>query len=203
VTISVSHLSKHFQVYQKEPGVVGSLKSLILRKYETVKAVSDISFKINEGELIGFIGPNGAGKTTTLKCLSGLLYPTNGKISVLGFNPYDRKIEFLKKIALVMGQKNQLWWDLPPIDTFLLNKEIYGIENEKYNIVFEELTKLLDAKDILKVPVKKLSLGQRMKMELMASIIHSPKVLFLDEPTIGLDVLMQKKLREFWLRPLV
>ncbi|OGH13941.1 MAG: ABC transporter [Candidatus Levybacteria bacterium RIFCSPLOWO2_02_FULL_37_10] len=197
MTISVSHLSKHFQVHQKEPGVIGSLKSLVLRKYETVKAVSDISFKINEGELIGFIGPNGAGKTTTLKCLSGLLYPTNGKISVLGFNPYDRKIEFLKKIALVMGQKNQLWWDLPPIDTFLLNKEIYGIENEKYNIVFEELTKLLDAKDILKVPVKKLSLGQRMKMELMASIIHSPKVLFLDEPTIGLDVLMQKKLREF------
>ena len=195
--ISVSHLSKHFQVYQKEPGVIGSLKSLVLRKYETVKAVSDISFKINEGELIGFIGPNGAGKTTTLKCLSGLLYPTSGEISVLGFNPYSRKPEFLRQIALVMGQKNQLWWDLPPIDTFLLNKEIYGIENEKYNIVFEELTSLLDAKDILKVPVKKLSLGQRMKMELMASIIHSPKVLFLDEPIIGLDVLMQKKLREF------
>lgn len=197
MTISVSHLSKHFQVYQKEPGIVGSLKSLVLRKYETVKAVSDISFKINEGELIGFIGPNGAGKTTTLKCLSGLLYPTSGEISVLGFNPYSRKPEFLRQIALVMGQKNQLWWDLPPIDTFLLNKEIYGIENEKYNIVFEELTSLLDAKDILKVPVKKLSLGQRMKMELMASIIHSPRVLFLDEPTIGLDVLMQKKLREF------
>jgi len=176
---------------------MGSLKSLVSRKYETVKAVDNISFKINEGELVGFIGPNGAGKTTTLKCLSGLLYPTLGEISVLGFNPYSRKPEFLKQIALVMGQKNQLWWDLPPIDTFLLNKEIYGIENEKYNIVFEELTSLLDVKDILKVPVKKLSLGQRMKMELMASIIHTPKVLFLDEPTIGLDVLMQKKLREF------
>lgn len=195
--ISVSHLSKHFQVHQKEPGLLGSVKSLISRKYETKKAIDDISFKINEGELVGFIGPNGAGKTTTLKCLSGLLYPTSGKISVLDFNPYNRKPEFLKQIALVMGQKNQLWWDLPAIDTFILNKEIYGIPNDQYAAVLEELTKLMDAKDIIKVPVKKLSLGQRMKMELMASLIHSPKVLFLDEPTIGLDTLMQRKLREF------
>lgn len=197
MTISVSHLSKHFQVHQKEPGLLGSIKSLFKRKYETKKAVDDITFQINEGELIGFIGPNGAGKTTTLKCLSGLLYPTTGKTSVLGFNPYDRKPEFLKQIALVMGQKNQLWWDLPAIDTFLLNKEIYEIPDDKYSAVLEELSELLDAKDILKVPVKKLSLGQRMKMELMASLIHSPRVLFLDEPTIGLDTLMQKNLREF------
>ncbi|MEK7186379.1 MAG: ABC transporter ATP-binding protein [Patescibacteria group bacterium] len=195
--ISVSHLSKNFQVHQKDPGLVGSVKSLFARKYETVKAVDDISFNIEEGELIGFIGPNGAGKTTTLKCLSGLLYPTSGKISVMDFNPYNRKPEFLRQISLVMGQKNQLWWDLPATDTFLLNKEIYGVEDKKYNEIVGELTKLLDVKDILKIPVKKLSLGQRMKMELMASLIHNPKVLFLDEPTIGLDVLMQKKLREF------
>ena len=197
MTISVDHLSKHFQVHQKEPGLTGSIKSLFSRKYETKKAIDDISFKINEGELIGFIGPNGAGKTTTLKCLSGLLYPTSGKVSVLDYNPYNRKAEFLKQISLVMGQKNQLWWDLPALDTFILNKEIYGIPDERYNKVLEELTKLMDAKDIIKVPVKKLSLGQRMKMELMASLIHSPKVLFLDEPTIGLDTLAQKSLREF------
>lgn len=197
MVISVSHLSKHFQVAQKEPGLAGSVKSLFLRKYETKKAIDDVSFKINEGELIGFIGPNGAGKTTTLKCLSGLLYPTKGDISVLGFNPYDRKSKFLKQISLVMGQKNQLWWDLPAIDTFILNKEIFGVSDEKYNTVLKDLTNLMDAGDILKVPVKKLSLGQRMKMELMASLIHSPKVLFLDEPTIGLDTLMQRNLREF------
>lgn len=195
--ISVKHLSKHFEVAQKEPGFVGSIKSLISRKYETKKAVDDISFEINEGELVGFIGPNGAGKTTTLKCLSGLLYPSFGKISVLNFTPYSRKTDFLTQIALVMGQKNQLWWDLPALDTFLLNKEIYNVSDEKFNTVIEDLSKLLDAKDILKVPVKKLSLGQRMKMEIMASLIHSPKVLFLDEPTIGLDTLMQKNLREF------
>lgn len=195
--ISVSHLSKHFQVFEKEPGLTGSIKSLFSRKYETKKAIDDISFEIKEGELIGFIGPNGAGKTTTLKCLSGLLYPTRGKISILGFNPYDRKPEFLKKIAFVMGQKNQLWWDLPAIDTFLLNKEIYEVDDEKYKTVIGELTKLLEVEDIINLPVKKLSLGQRMRMEIMASLIHSPQILFLDEPTIGLDVLMQKKLREF------
>ncbi|MBI2031396.1 MAG: ATP-binding cassette domain-containing protein [Candidatus Levybacteria bacterium] len=195
--ISISHLSRYYQVHQKEPGMIGSLKSLFVRKYENVKAVDDISFEINEGELVGFIGPNGAGKTTTLKCLSGLLYPTKGEISVLGFDPYQRNPKLLRQIALVMGQKNQLWWDLPAVDTFILNKEIYGISDEKYNTVLRDLSSLLEVKEILKVPVKKLSLGQRMKLELMASIIHSPKVLFLDEPTIGLDVLMQKKLREF------
>ena len=177
--------------------MAGSVRSLFTRKYEDVKAVDDISFEINEGELVGFIGPNGAGKTTTLKCLSGLLYPASGKVSVLGFNPYERKKEFLKQLALVMGQKNQLVWDLPAIDTFNLNKEIYEVEGEKYQKVINELSSLLDVKGLLKVPVKRLSLGERMKMELISSLIHSPKVLFLDEPTIGLDVLMQKKLREF------
>lgn len=195
--ISVDHLSKHYKAYQKEPGFLGSLRSLVSRKYQTVKAVEDISFRIEEGELIGFIGPNGAGKTTTLKTLSGLLYPTHGKVSVLGYTPFERKKQFLKQIALVMGQKNQLWWDLPPIETFLLNKEIYEVPQKQFDETLHDLTVLLDIKDILKIQVRKLSLGQRMKCELAAALLHSPKVLFLDEPTIGLDVVMQKKLREF------
>lgn len=197
MVISVSHLTKHYEVHKKEPGFVGSVRSLFARTYETVKAVDDISFTIGEGELVGFIGPNGAGKTTTLKCLSGLLYPTRGTVTVLGFTPFERKTDYLKRIALVMGQKNQLWWDLPAIETFLLNKEIYEIPDEQYNKTLEELTGLLEVEDILTVPVRKLSLGQRMKMELIAALIHSPRVLFLDEPTIGLDVVMQKKMRDF------
>jgi ABC-2 type transport system ATP-binding protein len=197
MVISVSHLEKHYQIHQKEPGFWGSVASLVSRKYETVKAVNDISFEIAEGELVGFIGPNGAGKTTTLKCLSGLLYPTHGKVDVLGFTPFERKSAYLKKIALVMGQKNQLWWDLPPIETFLLNKEIYEISDEQYKKTLGELVELLDVSALLKVQVRKLSLGERMKMELIAALIHSPKVLFLDEPTIGLDVVMQKKMRDF------
>ena len=190
-------MSKYYQAYQKAPGFLGSVRSLISRKYTTVKAVDGISFEIDTGELVGFIGPNGAGKTTTLKCLSGLLYPTNGKISVLGFTPFERKKEFLKQISFVMGQKNQLWWELPALDTLLLNKEIYDVPNNKFDEVIKELSKLLEVEDLLKIQVKKLSLGQRMKCELIASLIHFPKVLFLDEPTIGLDVVMQKKLREF------
>lgn len=197
MVISVSHLSKHYQIHKKEPGFVGSIKSVFARKYETVKAVEDISFTIDEGELVGFIGPNGAGKTTTLKCLSGLLYPDSGQINILGFTPFDRKTAFLKQIALVMGQKNQLWWDLPVMESLMLNKEIYEIEGRKFREIVGELSKLLDVRDLLNVQVKKLSLGQRMKCELIAALIHSPKVLFLDEPTIGLDVVMQAKLREF------
>lgn len=159
--------------------------------------MDDISFDIEEGELIGFIGPNGAGKTTTLKCLSGLLYPTDGIVSVLGFTPFERKTKFLKQIALVMGQKNQLWWDLPAIDSFSLNKEIYEIPQKQFTETVGELARLLDVEKQLKVQVRKLSLGQRMKMELIAALLHSPRVLFLDEPTIGLDVVMQQNLREF------
>lgn len=197
MVISISHLKKYYQIHKKEPGFIGSLRSLVARKYETVKAVDDISFAIDEGELVGFIGPNGAGKTTTLKCLSGLLYPTSGKISVLGFTPYERKAAYLKQIALVMGQKNQLWWDLPAIETFLLNKEIYEIPEDQYRKQLTELVGLLEVEDLLKVQVRKLSLGERMKMELIAALIHNPRVLFLDEPTIGLDVVMQKKMRDF------
>lgn len=195
--IQVKNLKKHYRVHEKEPGFLGSLKSLVSRKYKTVKAVDDISFTIDEGELVGFIGPNGAGKTTTLKCLSGLLYPTSGKVSVLGYNPWDRKPELQKQFALVMGQKNQLWWDLPALESFVLNKEIYEVPDKKYKETLADLTRLLDVKDILKVQVRKLSLGQRMKCELIAALLHSPKILFLDEPTIGLDVVMQKKMRDF------
>lgn len=190
-------MRKFYSVYQREPGLSGSLKSLVKRKYKTVEAVNDISFNIGKGELVGFIGPNGAGKTTTLKCLTGLLYPNSGKVEVSGFIPFERKQQFLKSISLVMGQKNQLWWDLPAMDTFLLNKEIYEIPDEQFKKTLGNLTDLLSVSGLLKTQVKKLSLGQRMKMELIAALIHSPKVLFLDEPTIGLDVVMQKIIRDF------
>lgn len=175
----------------------GSIKSLFHRKYYDVKAVDDVSLEINEGELVGFIGPNGAGKTTTLKTLSGLLYPTKGEVSVLGYTPWKRQAEFQKQFALVMGQKNQLWWDLPAIESFILNKEIYEVADDRYQQTLADLTDILEVKDLLKVQVRKLSLGERMKMELIAALIHSPKVLFLDEPTIGLDVVAQKKMRDF------
>ena len=195
--IEVKVLKKYYQVHEKEPGLLGSFKSLFARKYYDVKAVDDISFNINEGELVGFIGPNGAGKTTTLKVLSGLLYPTGGAVSVLGYDPYKRQAVFQKQFSLVMGQKNQLWWDLPPLETFILNKEIYEVPDEQYGKTLNELVEMLEVKEVLKIQVRKLSLGQRMKCELIAALIHSPKVLFLDEPTIGLDVVMQKKTRDF------
>ncbi len=195
--VEVKNLKKYYKVHQKEEGVAGSLKALFSRKYTDVKAVDDITFSLHEGELVGFIGPNGAGKTTTLKCLSGLLYPSDGEVTVLGYKPFDRKTNFLKQISIIMGQKNQLWWDLPAIETFNLNKEIYEVPTKQYQETLSELTDMLEVKNLLKVQVRKLSLGERMKMELIAGVIHSPKVLFLDEPTIGLDVIMQKKLRQF------
>lgn len=176
---------------------MGSVASFFRPSSETVAAIDDISFMIDEGELVGFIGPNGAGKTTTLKCLSGLLYPSSGKITVLGYTPFDRKQAYLQRISLVMGQKNQLWWDLPAQESFLLNKEIYGIPDDAYKQNLGELVDLLEVEEMIKVPVRKLSLGERMKMEVIAALIHAPEVLFLDEPTIGLDVVMQKKMRDF------
>lgn len=197
VAIQVKNLIKYYQIHQKEPGLLGSVRSLFVRRYENVRAVDDISFQIGDGELVGFIGPNGAGKTTTLKVLSGLLYPTGGAVSVLGFTPWERKAEYLKQMSLVMGQKNQLWWDLPALETFILNREIYEVPKDRFNQTLDELVDLLEVKDVLKVQVRKLSLGQRMKCELIAALLHRPKVLFLDEPTIGLDVVMQKKVRDF------
>ncbi|HBC73052.1 MAG: ABC transporter related protein [Candidatus Amesbacteria bacterium GW2011_GWB1_47_19] len=195
--IEVHNLKKYYKVHQKEPGLAGSIKSLFSRKYYDAKAVDGVSFEIDAGELVGFIGPNGAGKTTTLKVLSGLLYPTAGHVSVLGYTPWDRKPAFQKQFSLVMGQKNQLWWDLPAMESFILNKEIYEVPKEQFQKTLDELVELLEVRDFLKVQVRKLSLGQRMKMELIAALIHSPKILFLDEPTIGLDVVMQKKMRDF------
>ncbi len=195
--INIKNLTKTYQVFKKEPGLSGTLKSFLHRRYEKVKAVNDISFTVGKGELVGFIGPNGAGKTTTLKCLSGLLHPDSGQISVLNEIPWQRKTQFLKQISFIMGQKNQLWWDLPPMETFLLNKEIYEIEHIEFKKTLSDLVDLLKVKDIIKIQVKRLSLGQRMKCELIAALLHSPKVLFLDEPTIGLDVVMQNNMREF------
>ena len=195
--IEVNNLKKYYRVWQKEPGLTGSIKSLFKRKYEDVKAVDDVSFSIDAGELVGFIGPNGAGKTTTLKVLSGLLYPTSGQASVLGYTPFDRKPAFQKQFSLVMGQKNQLWWDLPALDSFILNKEIYEVPQAQFDHTLTELVTMLDLTKVIKVQVRKLSLGQRMKCELVAALLHQPKVLFLDEPTIGLDVVMQQKIREF------
>jgi ABC-2 type transport system ATP-binding protein len=197
VPIQVEQLKKYYQVHHKEPGISGSLRSFVRRQYRDVKAVDDISFEIEAGEIVGFLGPNGAGKTTTLKMLAGLLYPSGGSARVLGFTPHERKPEYLRRITLVMGQKQQLNWDLPAIETFLVNQAIYEIPEAQYKIVLEELTELLDLAPLLKKQVRKLSLGERMKCELAAALLHRPQVLFLDEPTIGLDVTMQTKIRQF------
>lgn len=196
-TIIVEHLAKNFEVVEKKEGLKNSFVNLVAPKKKQVEALKNISFSIDQGELIGFIGPNGAGKTTTLKVLSGLLYPTSGFIQVLGYTPWDRKPNFLKEIALVMGQKNQLWWDLPAIETFKLNQAIYEIPDNIFKRSLVELTKLLEVQNILNTQVRRLSLGQRMRLELIASLLHNPKVLFLDEPTIGLDVVAQQKVRDF------
>lgn len=195
--ISVKNLSKTYEHSVREPGMLGALKGLFYRKKSKVEAVKNISFEINEGEFVGFIGPNGAGKTTTLKMLSGILTPAEGKIEVLGFCPQDRKPAFQKQFAIVMGQKNQLWWDLPAKDTFELNRVMYEIPRLAYEKNVEELSRMLSAENLLDIPVRKLSLGERMKCELIASLLHSPQVLFLDEPTIGLDVISQRNIRDF------
>ncbi len=195
--ILVDHLRKYYQVHQKEPGLAGSLKSFIRRKYHDVKAVDDISFSIEPGEIVGFLGPNGAGKTTTLKVLSGLLYPTAGVARVLGFTPSERRAAFLRQITLVMGQKQQLNWDLPAMETFIVNAAIYEIPDDQFKQTLADLAELLELGPLLKKQVRKLSLGERMKCELAAALLHRPKVLFLDEPTIGLDVTMQTKIRQF------
>ncbi|MBN1371684.1 MAG: ATP-binding cassette domain-containing protein [Anaerolineaceae bacterium] len=195
--IQVEHLSKSFDYYKKELGLKNSIKNLFHREKLTKAAVREISFEIAEGEMIGFLGPNGAGKTTTLKMLSGILHPTSGQAHVLGYVPWERKKAFKMQFAIVMGQKAQLWWDLPANESLYLNKCIYEVEDKAYQSTLAELTELLDVKDLLNVQVRRLSLGERMKMELIAALIHRPKLIFLDEPTIGLDILSQKKIREF------
>ena len=195
--IEVSHLTKSFRTYKKQPGFGGAVKGLFRRQYDQTVAVNDVSFKIEPGELVGFLGPNGAGKTTTLKMLAGLLYPTSGTAKVLGYTPWERADGYRRQFALVLGQKNQLWWDLPARESLELNAKIYGIPTDRFERTVGEMTELLNVKDKLNVSVRELSLGERMKMELIASLLHQPKVLFLDEPTIGLDVISQKTVREF------
>ena len=196
-TILATNLRKVYAVQKKRTGLSGSIKDLFSPIREDKVAVGDVSFVIDEGELVGFIGPNGAGKTTTLKMLSGLLYPTSGEVRVLGFDPWKREYDFLKQISLVMGQKNQLWWDLPAIESFNLARDIYDIPGPIYKKTLDNLVDMLEIGDVLNVQVRKLSLGQRMKAELVAALIHSPKILYLDEPTIGLDVVMQQSMRSF------
>lgn len=197
--IKLVNISKTYLTNVKEPGVKGSIKSLFKSNLMQIKALENINFSINEGDFLGLIGPNGAGKTTLIKLMTGLLYPDdNGSITVLGkYNPFQKKNDFLKIISLVSGQKNQLLWDLTAMDSFLLNKSIYKIEDNEFHNTINYLVELLDVKEKLNVPVRKLSLGQRMKLELILSLIHTPKILFLDEPTIGLDFSTQKAMRNF------
>lgn len=195
--IQVHDLTKVYRTYRKQSGFWGSIKGLVHRKYDQTEAVRRISFDIEEGELVGFMGPNGAGKTTTLKMLSGLLYPSSGSASVLGHVPWERHDDYRRRFALLLGQKNQLWWDLPARESLALNAKIYGIPDEQWKKTVGEMSDMLDVTDKLDIMVRELSLGERMKMELIASLLHQPQVLFLDEPTIGLDVISQKTVRDF------
>ena len=195
--IAVAGLCKTYFVPEREAGLWSSLKSLVRRKMRAVNAVDTITFDIAPGEVVGFLGPNGAGKTTTLKMLSGLLYPTNGALSVLGYTPSRREKDFLRQITLIMGNRNQLQWDLPALDSFELNRAIYHIPQEEFKRRRDEYIDLLDLGALVNKPVRNLSLGERMKMEIVGSLLHRPRVLFLDEPTIGLDVTMQRRIRDF------
>jgi ABC-2 type transport system ATP-binding protein len=195
--ISVKGISKHYQVPTREAGLRAAARSLFQRTYNTVKAVDNISFTIAPGEIVGFLGPNGAGKTTTLKMLSGLLYPTAGKPQVLGFEPARRQREFLRQITLVMGNRSQLAWDLPALDSFELQRAIYGIPRRDLEQTRDEFIELLELQALVRKPIRNLSLGERMKMEIAGALLHRPKVLFLDEPTLGLDVTMQRRIRGF------
>jgi ABC-2 type transport system ATP-binding protein len=195
--IEVQALSKAFRTYKKEPGFRGAVRGLFRRRYQQTLAVDHVSFTVEEGELVGFLGPNGAGKTTTLKMLSGLLHPSGGSARVLGFVPWERQDGYRRQFALLLGQKNQLWWDLPARESLELNGKIYGLPAPVFRRTLDELTELLAVRDKLDVMVRELSLGERTKMELIAALLHQPKVLFLDEPTIGLDVVSQKTVRDF------
>ncbi|MDL2344872.1 ATP-binding cassette domain-containing protein [Deinococcus sp. MIMF12] len=195
--VHVRDLRKSYTVHEKEPGFLGSLRSFVRRQSREVEAVRGVSFDLAPGEVVGFLGPNGAGKTTTLKMLSGLLHPSGGELRVAGFEPRRREADFLRRITLVMGQKQQLIWDLPALDSFLVNQAIYEIPDPQYRATMHEFTEVLGLEGILKKQVRKLSLGERMKCELAAALLHRPRVLFLDEPTIGLDVNMQEAVRAF------
>ena len=193
--IEVENLVRTFRVYQKRAGLFGALRGLFRREYKEVRAVSGVSFRVEPGEMVAFLGPNGAGKTTTLKILSGLIHPTQGTARVLGFTPWERKNEFRRRFSLVLGQKNQLWWDLPAADSFRLHRAIYALDRKEFAYTLEELTELFGVARLTRQPVRELSLGERMKMELIAALLHRPQLLLLDEPTIGLDVVAQAAIR--------
>ena len=195
--IAARGLTKTYRVYRKREGLLAGVRGLFRREYEEVRAVRDVSFRVEPGEIVAFLGPNGAGKTTTLKLLSGLIHPTAGDASVLGYTPWERANAYRRRFSLVMGQKNQLWWDLPARESFNLNREIYGVEPRAFAARLDELTDLLKVKKLVGQPVRELSLGERMRMELIAALLHAPEVLFLDEPTIGLDVVSQRTVQKF------
>lgn len=195
--IEVKNVKKYYKIAEREKGIIASLKHLFSRKYEVKKAVDDISFSIKEGEIVGFIGPNGAGKSTTIKMLSGILYPDAGEVVIDGFIPYKQRKEYVKNIGVVFGQKTQLNWDLPLIESFELLKYIYKIPEEKYQENLKKFTELLDMQEFINQPVRQLSLGQRMRGDIVAALLHSPKIVFFDEPTIGLDVVAKEKIRNF------
>jgi ABC-2 type transport system ATP-binding protein len=195
--IVVQNLTKVYRVPERQAGLAASVRSLFRRNYREVPAAGDISFQVEAGEMVGFIGPNGAGKTTTLKMLSGLLHPSDGTARVAGFTPWERRPAYLRRISMVMGNKSQMMWDIPPLDTFRILAEIYQVPAAEFRRTLDELAGLLDLQDLLTVPVRNLSLGERMKCELVAALLHRPAVLFLDEPTLGLDVSMQRRLRRF------
>jgi len=195
--IEVNDLTKHYRVYQKREGIGGSIRGLFKREFRDVHAVKGINMSVEQGEFVAFLGPNGAGKTTTLKLLSGVIQPTSGTATVMGYVPWQRQNEYRRRFALVMGQKNQLWWDLPARESYRLHQHIYGVDPTEFAARLDELTDLLDVTRLLDQPVRELSLGERMKMELIAALLHSPEVLFLDEPTIGLDVIAQHNIQKF------
>lgn len=195
--ITCRNLSKQFRIYEKEAGFLGSLSSIVRRRYRLNAAVAQFDLDVGRGEVVGLLGPNGAGKTTLMKMLTGIIVPSSGHLRVLGFEPAQRAIEFRRRIALVMGQKSQLWWDIPALDSFMLLRRYYELDDKVFRQRLDELSELLDVQRLLKVHVRKLSLGERMKLELMASLLHEPEIMFLDEPTIGLDVVAQRSVREF------
>jgi ABC-2 type transport system ATP-binding protein len=195
--IITTNLTKVYTTFEKEEGLRGSIKSLFNKTTILKKAISEFDLEIREGEFVGLIGPNGAGKTTLIKMLTGIIHPTSGSVSVFGYTPYELKDEYKKKFSVVMGQKSQLWWDLPAVDSFLLNKELYGIKDNEYRKTLSYLVELLGIEKLLNIQVRNLSLGERMKMELVSALLHKPSILFLDEPTIGLDGIAQKQIRKF------
>ena len=195
--IEIKDLSKSFKIFKRKPGLKGALESFFKRNYFTFTAIENINLNINKGEIIGILGENGAGKTTLIKLMVGLLHPTTGTININDYNPWKRNHNYLKKVSVVMGQKNQLWWDIPASESFLLNKHIYNIDDLKYKNTLDELVELLDVKEKINIQVRRLSLGERMKMEIIAALLHQPSIVLLDEPTLGLDVISQSKIREF------